>query len=388
MEYSGIDDAIDAFDMTSYIEQYQQVEEYRKDFVKRFSLDRIRTMEIDEYVQGKRITVDNFCYELEWKLGSLGHISGSRINKFGIFYSQKRNQYEATERWKRNTIKESMLALRQELASLIEAGECGDMELIRKAPFSPMFKGKILATYYPEKYLSVFSLKHIEYFIHKLGLDHLVKPDYGILDKRCILVGFMRSDQRMNAWPLHAFAHLLYNYYPKAPKGQVDNSAETLKIDTIAGDFISLEDKPSNRRSGKADYELISRNNAALGERGEFIVMKHEKRKLKDSHIKKVPEQVSKKDDSCGYDIKSFDNSGEEIFIEVKTTNSLPNDFRIFITSNEFETARELGNKYHLYVVFNPNSSNPKIYDMGNPFIEEGKAKLIPVTYKLHLRKL
>lgn len=143
--------------------------------MKRFPIDRIRALEIEEYVQGKRKTNDNFCYELEWKLGSLGHINGSPIKKFGIFYSRKRKQYETTRFWKRKTMEESMRALSHELASLIEAGECGNMDLIRNAPFSPMFKGKILATYYPEKYLNIFSLAHIDILFINSGLTGLLR---------------------------------------------------------------------------------------------------------------------------------------------------------------------------------------------------------------------
>lgn len=63
-------------------------------------------------------------------------------------------------------------------------------------------------------------------------------------------------------------------------------------------------------------------------------------------------------------------------------------DFRIYVTGNEVSVASSLGKDYHVYVVFKPNSSRPEIFDLGNPFMEEGKVTLIPINYKLHLKKV
>jgi len=40
---------------------------------------------------------------------------------------------------------------------LLEAGRANNLEAIRQIEISPMFKGKILFLYYPERYLNVFS---------------------------------------------------------------------------------------------------------------------------------------------------------------------------------------------------------------------------------------
>ena len=55
--------------------------------------------------------------------------------------------------------------------------------------------------------------------------------------------------------------------------------------------------------------------------------------------------------DGFGYDIRSFDEDGEPIFIEVKTTrrgHSAP----FLVTRNEVEKSKELGQAYRLYRVF------------------------------------
>lgn len=387
---------VKSFDLNlkRYKEIFRQAIADRDAFVNKFSISFIRNMDIDDYVSGKYRTtgVETFCYVLERKLGSLGSIVGSTAHKFGIFYKSEKNEYViANKYWNKGSITKSFDLLRSELANLIEAGKVGDMEAIRQSKFSPMFKGKILATYFPEDYLSVFSEEHIDYFIHCLNLDHMVKRNADINDKKEILVQFKESIPEMSKWSLHAFSHFLYEYYPKRPSNNADEN-ETIsyinEIEMIEGDFISVNDAPKATKQGKGDYAAQQKSRASLGERGEYIVMQYEREYLRKLGIKKNPKQVSLTDDSLGYDIESYDETGTQIKIEVKATNAAPKDFHFFFTANELFAAEQYQENYRVYIVFKPNSSNPKIFNLGNPFMVEGKMKLIPVSYKLHIQKV
>lgn len=390
MNKSQLQEAIKRFDsnIKSYKTQFAPAEELRQDFVSRFPLSRIRKLELEEYVQGKGIKNDNFCYEIERKLGALGSIVGASAKKFGIYYSKKHKSYQINNVWKRNTPEISMAALREALYELINAAKNDDLEAIRESLFSPMFKGKILSTYFPDKYLSIFSEEHLDYFIHRLDLDHFLSPEADIFEKRDVLVRFKKSKPMMKNWSLHAFSHFLYTEYPKAPsKG--DEKPDFLDgIDFIEGDFRSFEDGESFVKTGKVDYEKQSKAKIALGERGEYVALQYETKKLKLLKIKKAPVQVSLDNDALGYDIQSYDKLGNTIYLEVKATNSSPKDFHFYFSANELRAALEWRELYHVYIVFKPNSSRPKIFDIGNPFIENGKVSLIPVTYKLHLHKV
>lgn len=389
MNQKEFQQAVKRFDanMKQYKVQFKPAENLRLDFLKRFPLSRIRKMKLDEYVQGKGVQEDNFCYEIEWKLGALGSIVGASAKKFGIYFSKKSNSYQINRIWKRTTDEQSMAALRMALVNLIEAGDSEDFDTIRKSAFSPMFTGKILATYFPEKYLSVFSEEHLDYFIHRLELDAQVDYDSDIFDKRNVLVDFKNRNAIMKRWSLHAFAHFLYTEYPKAPSEEDVNPDFIDNIEFMNGDFHSLE-SDFHPHHGKVDYEKQTKAKVALGERGEYIVMQYELQKLKRIKSAKRPKQVSVEDDSLGYDIQSYDEHGNKIFIEVKATNSSPKDFHFYFSANELESALDLAKDYHVYIVFNPNSSKPKIFDLGNPFIEEGKVSLIPIAYKLRLQKI
>ena len=71
--------------------QNKEEEITRKYFVeKRFPLEKVRTMGIDDYVEGKKETYeDSFCNILEFRLQKLGQIRGSYVNAKFVIHFQK-----------------------------------------------------------------------------------------------------------------------------------------------------------------------------------------------------------------------------------------------------------------------------------------------------------
>lgn len=388
MNIRELNNAIKSFDLNLYKLIFSETEKKRRDFVNYFTIQHIQEMNINEYVEGQEKSSRIFCYALEHTLGAYGLIKGGTAHKFGIYYSKKQNDFIITSKWNYGTLDKSFKHIREAIVELINAGGKGDLETIRKSQLSPMFKGKILATYFPEKFLSVFSEEHLNFYIHRLDLDHKMTYQTDIIDKRQILVDFRNSNPIMSKWPLHAFSYFLYHIYPGSPKDSdiIGDYFET--ADFIASDFVSVNDKYESPRQGKGDYITQQKKQTMLGERGEYVVMQYEINKLKSLKIKKTPIQQSLQDDSLGYDILSYSKDESPIYIEVKTTNLSPKDFNIYLTSNELDTALKYGKSYHVYIVFNPNTSKPIIYDWGNPFIERDKVVLTPIHYKIHLKKI
>lgn len=345
-------------------------------------------MDIDEYIEGKEKSENIFCYALEHTLEAYGTITGSTARKFGIYYKKEQNDYNITKKWNYGSAYKSFKHLREALVELIIAGKNNDLDTIRKSPISPMFKGKILATYYPQKYLNIFSEAHLDYYIHRLDLDHMVTSKTDIIEKRQILVNFKNANAVMKEWPMHAFSHFLYNKYPGAPQKQEKIGCYLKSAVFAVGNFLSVEDNKKSSNPGKGNYIAQQKNREKLGERGEYVVMQHEIKKLKLLKIEKSPIQQSLKDDTLGYDILSYSEDKSPIYIEVKSTNLSPKDFQIYLTANELNTAFKYKNNYHIYIVFNPTSAKPTIVDWGNPFIKKDRIKLIPTQYKIHLKRI
>lgn len=128
------------------------------------------------------------------------------------------------------------------------------------------------------------------------------------------------------------------------------------------------------RVAKKLNYELRDAMNRRHGDFAEKIVIKYELEYLAGANKKEYSEkisQVSLKDDTLGYDILSFDIFGKEKHIEVKGVRNTPNSkFVFYISSNEMEIAKN-DPSYHLYIVFDYLSLQPKIFQMKNPFTND-----------------
>lgn len=111
--------------------------------------------------------------------------------------------------------------------------------------------------------------------------------------------------------------------------------------------------KSNNSSAKKIDFERLYKENINIGAKGEKLVFDNEKRLAESRGFDsgKIV-HVSKQDDTLGYDIKSLDENGNEMFIEVKTTAGgelTP----FYLSANELECSKENSDKYRLYRVYN-----------------------------------
>jgi hypothetical protein len=131
----------------------------------------------------------------------------------------------------------------------------------------------------------------------------------------------------------------------------------------------------------KRDYLAREARNASLGLAGEEFVLDYEHYRLsslgKENLADRV-EHVSKtKGDGLGYDILSFDATGRERFIEVKTT-AFGKQTPFFISRGELRFAKEYEDGFHLYRLFDFRRE-PKLFDL--PGSLDKHCSLDPVTY-------
>lgn len=375
----------------------------RDAFTRHFTSKKIALLGIDEYVIG--MGENTFCRKIERDLDGLGRIIGATAFKFGVYFGKTESDpnfiYRNTKIWGDNPF-EAHGNITQAILKLIEDGRKEDIQALVKSKISPMFKGKILSTYYPERYLNVFSNDHLKFFLKSFDLDTRTSLNADPVVKREILLDFKINDPVMRNWSADMFMIFLYEYYPKRP-----TEKQTVEIDLLEGyynpDFpenpvaseIALNILPfvaSNPRAtnpnnnSKPDYEKINRLNKKLGDRGEKVVLDFEKERLKNTNYKEKVKRVSLKSDSLGYDILSFDENGKERYIEVKATRSKVGDANFFLTLNEFKTAQEKEN-YYIYLVYDILSKEPKIWIIGNPFNPENNhINLEPINFKVSIK--
>lgn len=391
----------------SVLKAKEDLYKLRNSFASYYSNQRILDMPLDHYALGNDLpkTGYNFCYTIERQLDGLGRIIGATSFKFGIYFGKTKSDQNYKYRFTKKFGSSQNMAfsnIKQTIVDLIEAGDNEDIDVIVDNILSPMFKGKILSTYYPERYLNIFSDDHLEYFLVQLNLDteELIWSDAVI--KREALVAFKNQDVVMKHWPLDIFTHFLYNVYPGRPlppgKEQKPNDAlgdyrNPNFPSVISPSWIDLEmknpnpvstSKPKGKGKENPDYEKEARKLKKLGDRGEKIVLEMEQTRLKELGLPKLAAKVKKaKFDYLGYDIESFETDGSPRYIEVKATRSKIGAANFFLSANELEKAHELRN-YFIYMVYDILSTKPKVWIIDNPFNPENKKVVkTPISYRV-----
>ena len=217
MNQQQIQDAIKRFEKEILKLLIGKTELYklRSEFVAYFDKSKIKTMSVNDYVVGvKRPEIGfNFCYGLERQLEQLGNINGSTAFKFGIFYgrtkSNKNYEYRFTQKFG-TTYKDAFECIRNAITTLLLAGEIGDIEKIITNPFATMLKGKILSTYFPDKYLNIFSSDHLNDYLKKLGLATPIFLKSDPVIKRKELISYKNQHAIMKGWTVDIFATFLW----------------------------------------------------------------------------------------------------------------------------------------------------------------------------------
>lgn len=144
-------------------------------------------------------------------------------------------------------------------------------------------------------------------------------------------------------------------------------------------DWLVAPPKPSNMVAEskteyftpmKKNYLELEQRNISVGTNGEKLVYEYEKwwlDKIGHPKLAKEVKWVSRdQGDGAGYDILSKDISGEDKFIEVKTT-TLGKDTPIFFTKRENDFSVHKQEAFHLYRVFEL-SKNPKMFTRSGRF--------------------
>lgn len=106
--------------------------------------------------------------------------------------------------------------------------------------------------------------------------------------------------------------------------------------------------------AGINDLELEARNRS-LGEAGEHFVINYERARLihagKDALADRIEQVSATVGPSAGFDIRSFELSGTDRFIEVKTTKYGKNT-PFFVSPNELLFSKDNAARYFLYRIF------------------------------------
>ena len=378
-------------------DEWKQAEQTRAAFVADYPLRKISTLTLDEYVIGRGAKNRSFCYRLEREMDTLGKILGATAFKFGIYFGRTKSdpadRYRFAHHWGSNP-EEAFAAVKQAIADLLQAAAKEDYTAIADNALSPMFKGKILFVYYPDRFAPIYSEEHLEHFIAELDLSGLFECG---ADMQRALMEYRATWPELVAQPAALYMRLLYDIFGYPPEEASSGMAATkvpMLDEAVKGArFITempapqVEAKTSTEMHGKTDYEKQARRLKRIGDRGEAVVVAMEKVRLIDAGKPELATRIkciSQEDDNAGYDILSFDEDATQRPIEVKASTGKNLDRGFYLTHNELEKASALPN-YHLYIVFSAMSKQPRILPLRHPALNGADFVLRPIAYHVIL---
>jgi len=144
---------------------------------------------------------------------------------------------------------------------------------------------------------------------------------------------------------------------------------------------------PSGEFKARSSIDYIERESKKrdLGLIGEELVIKYETQYLKSINRSDLAEKIVHvsviEGDGAGYDIKSFDEHGNEKFIEVKTTKEgINTDF--FMSPNELRFAERHSNNYFIYRVFGVKNADGQLFVLSGKDIDS-EYNFTPTGFRL-----
>lgn len=391
----------DETDFNKMLKQINEIvingEKVRKEFISKFNLDFIKNeMILDDYVTGSG-NKESFCNYLESRLKSYGGIQGSPAIKFGIYKEKETQNVRVSKIWidEDNNIDKAFIDIKKEILSLLEYGKNKDYEKIEHSKLSPMFKGKILAMYYPENYLCIFKEEHVDKFISALKITYDPSVIKTIEQKKKLLKEYQENHYFFKNYSSYFFVLFLYQPIFKELILGLKNQNKEInhkEIELVNWKYLEsiLPSSKAKSTKRKADYIKAAVDKQRVGEYGEMAILRYEKDRLNnigraDLSLKVKKVSGTDGDDSLGYDIHSYDIiDGEviDLYIEVKSTVKSHPVLEFYLTSNEYE--KYLSNENHkIYYLFDIYNS-PKLHIVDRKQLVE--KYLQTVLYKVKIR--
>lgn len=211
---------------------------------------------------------------------------------------------------------------------------------------------------------------------NEIPFENLTKENWGSLIQTCVRF-VQEHTERYDAiidsvWGAAIPPTLFKNRLIKKenPKDGYDSIPETKK------DFKGVD----------VDFQGKAKEQKDLGDKGEELVKQREIEFLKEKNLHDKAALVNIVQDGKGYDVYSFDELGNEKFIEVKTTTG--NEYApFFLSENEIDFMRLNENRYCIYRVYNFNEENnfAEFYELSGNI--ESQLLMKPTQYRVLIKK-
>lgn len=206
-----------------------------KQFVSDYTVQKLHNLSKEGYVYGTG-RKDTFCYRVTHELQDWGSIRNGTPIKYGVYYDPHENKYCTVSKFgKDDTVTEVDAAFNNvkfAIYQLIVDGGNENYEALLNNKLATIFKGKLLCIYFPEKYMNIYSLEHMKFYMGILGISYDESDNY--LNWLKQIIDWKNENPVTKNWTNHEFSKFLYHgigYPPDSEKHKKQVIKQEKKFD-------------------------------------------------------------------------------------------------------------------------------------------------------------
>lgn len=181
----------------------------RKCFVKKFTMDAIKNMNLEEYCLEYVLKpkTASFCYGLEYILENITYLGERAVSKYGVYYDADKKMYIVGKKYQKQSVEDVFNYFKNTILELLHYGKIEDLQEINNNPLPIEVKLKVLEMYFPETNLGFVKKEQIDKLLIFFDIKNTNEPLIYKLDK--ILKWKTKT---IPEWTNYQFKQFCYQY--------------------------------------------------------------------------------------------------------------------------------------------------------------------------------
>jgi MoxR-like ATPase len=203
----------------------------REDFLKRFPMETLGSLTLEQYAGGKRY--DGFCYWLETKTRKLGSISGGSSAKFGVYLGGDNAWHYNIKTYQ--SVEDALVNMKNGLVALTTRAQKGELDALDElgarllGPNRYVLRSKPLYLYFPQTFIPCFNKAHLQHFLEIFGVEPQANADLLALDRQ--LLAHLRTLPEFSGFDTQQMMTFLYDCC--APEVKPTDPAPEVEIPAV-----------------------------------------------------------------------------------------------------------------------------------------------------------
>ena len=161
--------------MDDDIARHERAQAEREDFLSRFPIDSIKSLSLDEYAFVSSADGDShsFCTTMYSELEEIAHTGNAYTHMFGIYYKKGKELALSTTYSNNfgNDFDKAFEQIKSDIYELLDGVENDNYVIVEKSQLHSSFRYKLLAVYFPEKFLPICTKTMMEPICNTMGIS-------------------------------------------------------------------------------------------------------------------------------------------------------------------------------------------------------------------------